>query len=54
VLRLLPTPMSQREIGSTLYVSLNTVKSHTRRIFAKLGAANREEAVARARERGLL
>jgi LuxR family maltose regulon positive regulatory protein len=54
VLRLLPTAMSQREIGSTLYVSLNTVKSHTRRIFAKLGAANREEAVARARERGLI
>ena len=54
VLRLLPTPMSQREIGNTLYVSLNTVKSHTRRIFAKLGAANREEAVVRARERGLI
>jgi DNA-binding NarL/FixJ family response regulator len=54
VLRLLPTDLSQREIGRQLYVSLNTVKSHTRRIFAKLQASGREEAVRRARERGLL
>jgi LuxR family maltose regulon positive regulatory protein len=54
VLRLLPTGLSQREIGSTLYVSLNTVKSHTRRIFGKLEVGGREEAVRRARELGLL
>jgi LuxR family maltose regulon positive regulatory protein len=54
VLRLLPTDLSQREIGSILYVSLNTVKTHTRRIFAKLGVGTREDAVRRARERGLL
>ncbi|HET8536429.1 MAG TPA: LuxR C-terminal-related transcriptional regulator [Solirubrobacteraceae bacterium] len=54
VLRLLPSELSQREIGDTLYVSLNTVKSHTRRIFAKLGASGREDAVRVARERGLL
>jgi len=54
VLRLLPTELSQREIGDTLYVSLNTVKSHTRRIFTKLGASGREDAVRRARERGLI
>jgi LuxR family maltose regulon positive regulatory protein len=54
VLRLLPTELSQREIGRQLYVSLNTVKSHTRRIFAKLEAGGRAEAVRRARERGLL
>jgi LuxR family transcriptional regulator, maltose regulon positive regulatory protein len=54
VLRLLPTELSQREIGDTLYVSLNTVKSHTRRIFAKLGVSGREDAVSRARELGLL
>jgi LuxR family maltose regulon positive regulatory protein len=54
VLRLLPTELSQREIGDTLYVSLNTVKSHTRRIFAKLGVSGREDAVRRARELGLL
>jgi LuxR family maltose regulon positive regulatory protein len=54
VLRLMPTELSQREIGDALYVSLNTVKSHSRRIFAKLGVSGREDAVARARELGLL
>jgi LuxR family maltose regulon positive regulatory protein len=54
VLRLLPTELSQREIGSVLYVSLNTVKTHTRRIFAKLGVGTREDAVRCARDRGLL
>jgi ATP/maltotriose-dependent transcriptional regulator MalT len=54
VLRLLPTELSQREIGEALYVSLNTVKSHTRRIFAKLGVSGREDAVRRARDLGLL
>jgi LuxR family maltose regulon positive regulatory protein len=54
VLRLLPTELSQREIGDALYVSLNTVKSHTRRIFSKLGVSGREDAVRRARELGLL
>jgi LuxR family maltose regulon positive regulatory protein len=54
VLRLLPTELSQREIGQTLFVSLNTVKTHTRHIFTKLGATNREEAVAAARRVGLL
>jgi LuxR family maltose regulon positive regulatory protein len=54
VLRLLPTELSQREIGDALYVSLNTVKSHTRRIFAKLGVSGREDAVRRARQLGLL
>ncbi|HKH13223.1 MAG TPA: LuxR C-terminal-related transcriptional regulator, partial [Solirubrobacterales bacterium] len=54
VLRLLATPMTQREIGGELYVSVNTVKTHTRSIFRKLDAANRSEAVARARELGIL
>jgi len=54
VLRLLPTELSQREIGDALYVSLNTVKSHTRRIFSKLGVSGREDAVRRARDLGLL
>jgi ATP/maltotriose-dependent transcriptional regulator MalT len=54
VLRLLPTRMSQREIGAELYVSLNTVKTHTRSIFRKLGASTREDAVARARQSGLI
>jgi LuxR family maltose regulon positive regulatory protein len=54
VLALLPSDLSQREIGRELYLSLNTVKTHARNIFRKLGVSSREEAVARARERGLL
>jgi LuxR family maltose regulon positive regulatory protein len=54
VLRLLPSEMSFREIGGTLYVSHNTVKTHTQRIYRKLGADTRAEAVARARELRLL
>jgi LuxR family maltose regulon positive regulatory protein len=54
VLRLLPTRLSQREIASELFVSFNTVKTHTRSIFNKLGVNSRAEAVARARELGLL
>ena len=50
VLRLLRSELSQREIGAELYISLNTVKSHTRSIYRKLGVATREEAVERARE----
>src|ERR671930_1021951 len=50
VLRLLASKLSQREIAGELYVSFNTVKTHTRAIFRKLGAASRAEAVARARE----
>jgi LuxR family maltose regulon positive regulatory protein len=54
VLRLLDTNLSQREIGATLYVSLNTVKTHVRGIFRKLDASTRREAVQRARELELL
>ena len=54
VLRLLPSELSLREIGNELFVSLNTVKTHVRSIYLKLGAASREQAVARAREDGLI
>ncbi|WP_157592304.1 LuxR C-terminal-related transcriptional regulator [Solirubrobacter soli] len=54
VLRLLATDLSQREIGSELYVSFNTVKSHTRTLFRKLSVTSRAEAVARGRELGLI
>jgi LuxR family maltose regulon positive regulatory protein len=54
VLRLLPSRLSQREIGAELYVSFNTVRTHTRVIFSKLGVTSRAVAVARARELGLL
>ena len=54
VLRLLSSRLSLREIGDELYVSLNTIKTHTRNIYAKLRVGSREQAVARARELGLL
>jgi len=54
VLRLLASNLTQREIGAELYLSLNTIKSHTRSIFRKLGASTREQAVARARELELI
>jgi DNA-binding CsgD family transcriptional regulator len=54
VLRLLSSRLSLREIGNELYVSLNTIKTHTRNIYAKLRVGSREQAVARARELGLL
>jgi LuxR family maltose regulon positive regulatory protein len=54
VLRLLHSELSLREIGAELFVSLNTVKTHTRNIYLKLDAGGRDEAVARARELGLL
>jgi LuxR family maltose regulon positive regulatory protein len=54
VLRLLPSRLSQREIAAELYVSFNTIRTHTRVIFRKLGVTSRAEAVRRARELGLL
>jgi LuxR family transcriptional regulator, maltose regulon positive regulatory protein len=54
VLRLLPSEASLREIASSLYVSLNTVKTHARSIYRKLDASSREQAVERGRELGLL
>lgn len=54
VLRLLPSELSQREIGGTLFLSVNTVKTHCRNIYTKLHAQSREEAVARAHDLGLL
>jgi LuxR family maltose regulon positive regulatory protein len=54
VLRLLATRLSRREIGERLYVSLNTVKTHQRAVYRKLGVEHRGAAVSRARELGLL
>jgi LuxR family maltose regulon positive regulatory protein len=54
VLRFLPSRLSQREIAAELFVSFNTIRTHTRVIFSKLGVTSRAEAVARARELGLL
>jgi LuxR family maltose regulon positive regulatory protein len=54
VLRLLATDMSQREIGDQLYLSLNTVKSHSRNVYVKLGVHDRAGAVERAYQLGLI
>lgn len=54
VLRLLATELTGPEIARTLFVSVNTLRTHTKRIFAKLGVRTRRAAVARAAERGLL
>jgi ATP/maltotriose-dependent transcriptional regulator MalT len=54
VLRLLPSSLSAREIAAELFVSLNTVKTHTKAIYRKLGASSREDAVRRGREARLI
>jgi ATP/maltotriose-dependent transcriptional regulator MalT len=54
VLRLLPTRLSQREIAEELLVSVNTVKTHSRAIYRKLGVSSRQAATERARELALL
>lgn len=54
VLRYLPTHLSTPEIASELSVSPNTVKTHMRNLYAKLGAHRRTEAVESARALGLL
>jgi LuxR family maltose regulon positive regulatory protein len=54
VLRHLPSPLSQRDIASELYVSLNTVKTHCRAIYRKVNATDRKSAVQAARDHGLL
>jgi LuxR family maltose regulon positive regulatory protein len=54
VLRLLATDMSGPEIARELVVSLSTVRTHTNRIFAKLGVNSRRAAVRRAAELGLV
>lgn len=54
VLQLIAQGLSNDEIGKRLFLALDTVKGHNRRIFDKLQVQRRTEAVARARELGLL
>ena len=54
VLRYLPTHLSLAAIADELFVSRNTVKTHTIAIYRKLGVSSRPSTVARARELGLL
>jgi LuxR family maltose regulon positive regulatory protein len=54
VLRLLATPATNKAIAERLFISSNTLKTHLRRIYRKLAARSRLEAVHRARQEGLL
>jgi LuxR family maltose regulon positive regulatory protein len=54
ILGLLPTALTQRELAASLFVSSNTLKTHLRAIYRKLGAESRDDAVLRARSAGLL
>lgn len=54
VLKLLALGKSNKEIGTTIFISETTVKTHLRSIFAKLHALSRTEAIAAASRRGLI
>ena len=54
VLRLLGSDLSAREIADELFLSPNTIRSHTRALYRKLGVSSRSDAVARATAVGLL
>jgi ATP/maltotriose-dependent transcriptional regulator MalT len=54
VLRLLGGTLSLREIGQELFVSSNTIKTHTQAIYRKLGVSTRRDAVQQGRHRGIL
>ena len=54
VLRFLPTMMSNGEIASEMFVSVNTVKTHLKHVYRKLDVTDRREAVRRGRELHLL
>jgi LuxR family maltose regulon positive regulatory protein len=54
ILRLIAQGLSNREIGKRLFLALDTIKGHNRKIFDKLQVQSRTEAIARARELGLL
>ena len=54
ILGLIAEGLSNREIGERLFVSENTVKTHSSRLFAKLGVNRRVQAVQKGRELGLI
>jgi two-component system, NarL family, response regulator LiaR len=53
VLALIGTGMSNQEIADTLFISQNTVKTHTSRLFEKLDVKNRTQAILKSKELGL-
>ncbi len=54
VLTYLPSRLTNAELADRCFVSVNTIKTHMAHIYRKLGVANRNEAIARARELGLI
>jgi NarL family two-component system response regulator LiaR len=54
ILELIAAGLSNKEIAAKVFVSENTVKTHSRRLFDKLGARRRTQAVQLAKERGLI
>lgn len=54
ILRLVAEGCSNKDLSRKLFVTENTIETHLRRIYAKLGTRNRTQAVARAREKGLI
>ena len=54
ILELIAAGLSNREIAERVFVSENTVKTHSSRVFDKLGARRRTQAVQRAKEFGLI
>jgi LuxR family maltose regulon positive regulatory protein len=54
VLRLIAAGRSNREIADELFLAVNTVRSYSQQLYGKLGVGSRTQAIARARELGLL
>ena len=54
VLALLATGMSNQEIADALFISQNTVKTHTSRLFEKLAVKNRTHAILKSKELGII
>ncbi len=54
ILRALRGPLTAREIGTEMYLSINTVKGYTKSLYRKLGVVSRSEAVRRGHELGLV
>jgi LuxR family maltose regulon positive regulatory protein len=54
IIELLPTHLSYGQIGDELFVSVNTIKSNLKSIYRKLGVTTRFDAVAVARDQGLI
>jgi DNA-binding NarL/FixJ family response regulator len=54
ILCYLPTHLTMRQIGTAMYLSTNTVKTHVKAIYRKMGAFSRHDAVTIARSHGLV